>query len=153
MFLIEIQCKYGWVSKAAPSARQVLFRRRPDASVPVTRWMMSTLKELLAAKAKLDQDIAEARRQAAADSLAKIHELVSEFGFTAQQVFPWRAPQAKKPTAKYLDQKSGATWSGRGKPPGWIVGKDREDFLIARTQPSHGPYLAELAAAAARNRK
>jgi DNA-binding protein H-NS len=115
--------------------------------------MMNTLKELLAAKAKLDRDIADARQKTAAESLAKIHELVSEFGFTAQQVFPWRAPQAKKPTAKYLDQKSGATWSGRGKPPGWIVGKDREDFLIARTQPSHGPYLAELAAAAARNRK
>ncbi|MCV9917067.1 H-NS histone family protein, partial [Burkholderia pseudomallei] len=26
--------------------------------------------------------------------------------------------------------KSGATWSGRGKPPNWIVGKNRDRFLI-----------------------
>ena len=32
--------------------------------------------------------------------------------------------------AKYRDPASGATWTGRGKPPGWIRGKDREGFLI-----------------------
>ncbi|MGW0359795.1 H-NS family nucleoid-associated regulatory protein [Micrococcus luteus] len=30
----------------------------------------------------------------------------------------------------YRDQKSGASWSGRGKPPNWIVGKNRDRFLI-----------------------
>jgi len=33
--------------------------------------------------------------------------------------------------AKYRDPKSGKTWTGRGKPPLWIVGvKDRTPFLI-----------------------
>lgn len=109
---------------------------------------MSTLEELLATKAKLERDLAEARQKAAVEGLAKVHELVSEFGFTAQQVYPWRAPEAKKATAKYLEEKSGATWSGRGKPPKWIAGKNYDDFLIERTQRSSEPSLAELAAAA-----
>jgi DNA-binding protein H-NS len=33
--------------------------------------------------------------------------------------------------AKYQDPKTGATWSGRGREPGWIKGKKREKFLIA----------------------
>jgi DNA-binding protein H-NS len=36
--------------------------------------------------------------------------------------------------AKYRDPASGKTWTGRGKPPLWIVGaKDRDAFLINGT--------------------
>lgn len=40
--------------------------------------------------------------------------------------------QPKGPqVAKYLDRKTGATWSGRGRAPGWLAGaKDRSKFLI-----------------------
>ena len=31
---------------------------------------------------------------------------------------------------KYRDPESGSTWSGRGKPPKWIAGQDRDNFLI-----------------------
>jgi hypothetical protein len=34
--------------------------------------------------------------------------------------------------AKYLDSKTGATWSGRGPTPAWLAAaKDRSKFLIA----------------------
>jgi DNA-binding protein H-NS len=34
-------------------------------------------------------------------------------------------------TAKYLDPKTGATWSGRGRAPAWLAGaRDRSKFLI-----------------------
>ena len=37
--------------------------------------------------------------------------------------------------AKYRDPKTGKTWTGRGKPPLWIVGvKDRTPFLIDASQ-------------------
>jgi DNA-binding protein H-NS len=37
-----------------------------------------------------------------------------------------------KPVPKYLDPKTGATWSGYGRAPAWIAGaKDRTKFLIA----------------------
>ncbi|HDR8948057.1 TPA: H-NS family nucleoid-associated regulatory protein [Burkholderia contaminans] len=32
--------------------------------------------------------------------------------------------------AKYRDDEPGAMWSGRGRPPTWIVGKDRSLFEI-----------------------
>ena len=35
--------------------------------------------------------------------------------------------------AKYRDHKTGATWTGHGRAPGWIAGvKDRTQFLIDR---------------------
>ncbi len=89
---------------------------------------MTTYKELLAQKKALDQQIADARKTASKSALATVHELIAEFGFTAQQVFPWKP--ATKAAAKYRDPLSGATWSGRGKPPKWIVGKDRAEFEI-----------------------
>lgn len=109
--------------------------------------MKKTLKELLAERAQLESQIAAARKDEAKEALAKVLELVNEFGFTAQQVFPWK-PVATKVASKYLDGKTGATWSGRGKPPAWIVGKNREDYLIERPQTQDGPYLAQMAAAA-----
>ena len=114
---------------------------------------MKNLKELLSERAALDQAIARERNAAAAQALEQIHALIAEFGFTAQQVIP--LPKAKKHVAaKYHDPNTGASWSGRGKPPQWIAGKDRAQFLVE--QPSSerhhdGPLLAEMAAAAARN--
>lgn len=114
---------------------------------------LKSLKSLLAEQEALDAEIARQKKRAAAEALAQIHSLIAEFGFTAQQVFPWR-PAVKKVTAKYLNPQTGATWTGRGKPPAWIAGKDREKFLVEKplTEASQqGPFLAEMAAAAARN--
>lgn len=33
---------------------------------------------------------------------------------------------------KYRDPASGATWSGRGREPEWIKGREREPFLVQR---------------------
>ena len=90
---------------------------------------MTTYKELLAQKQALDQQIAEARKGESKAALANVLALIAEFGFTAQQVFPWKPATVKAP-AKYLDPDSGATWSGRGKPPRWIADKDRTPFEI-----------------------
>jgi len=57
--------------------------------------MTKTLKELLAERAQLDVQIATTRKDAAKEALANVLELVNEFGFTAQQVFPWK-PVVKK---------------------------------------------------------
>lgn len=113
---------------------------------------MKSSKELLAEKAALDEAIARERKAAAALALKQIHAWIDEFGFTAQQLIPWQASKKHIP-AKYLNPKTGDTWTGRGKPPSWIQGKEREQFLIetAVSVPRQsGPYLAEMAAAAAR---
>ena len=46
-----------------------------------------------------------------------------------------RAPARSAPPAKYRDPKTGATWSGRGRAPGWIAkAKSRDKFLIEQPQ-------------------
>lgn len=41
---------------------------------------------------------------------------------------------AKVSVPKYLDPKSGKTWTGHGKPPNWISGvKDRSSFLAEKS--------------------
>jgi len=113
--------------------------------------MTQSLKELLAAKAALDMEIAKARTSAADAALSKVQKLVTDFGFTQQQVFPY-IPEKTSAPAKYRDPATGATWTGRGKPPNWIKDQDREDFLIeSKPEAAQGPFLAEMAAAAARN--
>ena len=97
---------------------------------------MSTYRELLEQKKALDQQIAAARKAEAATALESVHALIAEFGFTAQQVFPWKGTSkkprvpAQKVPAKYRDPATGATWTGRGKAPNWIAGKERQEFLI-----------------------
>lgn len=113
---------------------------------------MKSLKTLLAEQEALDAEIARQKKHAASEALEQIHGLIAEFGFTAQQVFPWR-PAIKKVTAKYQNLQTGATWTGRGKPPAWIADKDRKQFLVEeplKEEPQRGPFLAEMAAAAAR---
>lgn len=111
--------------------------------------MTNTLNALLAQRTQLDAAIAQARKDESQEALKKVHQLVAEFRFTAQQVFPWK-PAVKKVTPKYRDEKSGATWTGRGKAPVWIAGKNREDFLIESRPSQEGPFLAEMAAASSR---
>lgn len=98
--------------------------------------MSSSLKELLAQRDALEKAIADARKNEIAAAVAKVRELVAEYGLSAQDVFPSRATRAGAPkapakvAAKYRDPATGQTWTGRGKAPKWIEGKDRQAFLI-----------------------
>lgn len=99
--------------------------------------MSMSYKELLQKREALEQEIAQARQNEIASAVAKVRELVAEYGLTAQDVFPGRGPKSSasksvsKVAAKYRDPASGQTWTGRGKAPKWIEGQDRTPFLIA----------------------
>lgn len=98
--------------------------------------MSDQLKALLAQQAALEQQIAEVRRTAKADAVAKVRAMVAENGLTADDVFPaGRAARSvpagqSKVAPKYRDPATGQTWTGRGKPPKWIQGQDRAAFAI-----------------------
>ena len=64
------------------------------------------------------------------EQTTRFRTAMDESGFTAQQVFPWKPDGKKSAPAKYQDPESGKTWTGRGKPPNWILGKDRTLFEI-----------------------
>ena len=99
--------------------------------------MTASYKELVAQREALEQAIAQARQSEISSAVAKVRELVAEFGLTVQDVFPGRttksgaAKTVSKVAAKYRDPATGQTWTGRGKAPKWIDGKDRTPFVIA----------------------
>ena len=93
---------------------------------------MSEYQNLLARKAELEAQIAQAQAEAKAQAVAQARALIAEHGLTSADVFPAQGKKAKGSVGapKYRDPATGATWTGRGKPPNWINGKDRDQFLV-----------------------
>ncbi|RFU47478.1 H-NS histone family protein [Paraburkholderia sp. DHOC27] len=97
---------------------------------------MSQYAELKAQIARLQAQADEARRTELGNVIEDIRNKIAEYGLTAQDLgFAAAARRGRPPKKaplppKYQDPKSGNTWSGRGKPPNWIAGKNRDRFLI-----------------------
>jgi len=96
---------------------------------------MADLQELLRQQQALSAQIEEARRREVASAVAKVRELVQQHALTANDVFPGGGSRRRsrvlgKVAPKYRDPLSGKTWTGRGKAPKWIEGKDRNQFAI-----------------------
>lgn len=95
---------------------------------------MPTYKELLAQKHKLEEQLEEVRLKELEKAIAQIKEIITEYGLTAEDIC--LSPKTKAKTRrgvapKYRDPKTGATWTGRGRAPAWIAGKNYDRFLIA----------------------
>lgn len=99
---------------------------------------MATLKELLAQQDALAKQINETRAKEYADAIAKVKALIADNGLTVKDVFgSVRVAKSSgvkkaraKVAAKYRDE-NGNEWSGRGKAPKWLAGKDKNKYLIA----------------------
>lgn len=91
---------------------------------------MTTYKDLLAQKAQLESQIAQAQAEHKAEGIAQARALIAEHGLTAADVFPQGKAKGSEGAPKFRDPATGATWTGRGKPPNWIKDKDRAEFLI-----------------------
>ena len=99
---------------------------------------MASISELLAQKAAIEQQIAEAQRAQRSDAVAKVRALMAEHGLTLADLSA-KAPAAKRSGAKvapkYRDASTGNTWSGRGLQPRWLKealasGKKISDFAL-----------------------
>lgn len=96
---------------------------------------MSTLKDLIAQRAALEQQIAEVRKNELADAIAKVRALLAEHNLTAADIFPnAKAKPVSKPASKvapkFRDPITGKTWSGRGITPTWLADKNKADYAI-----------------------
>jgi DNA-binding protein H-NS len=106
----------------------------------------SKLEKMEAQLAALQEKRVAIEAEVRAKAIALVHSIMKDHGLTAEDVGvapakPVRAARkqtkgasAKKAStvaAKYQDPKTGATWSGRGREPGWIKGKKRDRFLIS----------------------
>jgi len=95
---------------------------------------MATYKQLTAQLEKLHKEVALAREKEIEQAIADIKEKIAEYGITAEELgFLSKRTAAKKTPlpARYRNPKTGETWSGRGRAPGWLAGKNRERFLIS----------------------
>jgi len=91
---------------------------------------MSEYKTLLAQKAELEAQIAQAQAERKAEGIVAARALIQEHGLTSADVFPQGKAKGSVGAPKYRDPATGATWTGRGKPPNWISGKDRAAFAL-----------------------
>ena len=102
-------------------------------------WMephMTTLAQLQAQKAALEAQIEAAQKAQVAEGINKAKAIIAEYSLTKEDVFGASAKRGRKTKGeskvvpKYKDPSSGATWTGRGKAPKWIDGKDRSQYLV-----------------------
>ncbi|MGN8112399.1 H-NS family nucleoid-associated regulatory protein [Paraburkholderia sp. 22098] len=122
---------------------------------------MTTLESL---QAKIQRLQAQADALLAKKSNAvieKIKSLMAEHGITTADIDshsggkkrgpkPGAKAAAKSSTsaARYRDPKTGATWSGHGRAPGWIASaKDRSKFLVEGNTVSSAPAAKKSAKA------
>ncbi|MBK3786995.1 H-NS histone family protein [Paraburkholderia aspalathi] len=94
---------------------------------------MSSYLQLLAQRAQLDADIAAARAAERRAAIEQIRNQMTEYGITAAELDERRGRHrvpASQLAPRYRDPVSGATWSGRGRPPRWLAGRDRQAYRI-----------------------
>lgn len=94
---------------------------------------MPTYKELLAQKQKLEEQLESVRLKELEQVIAQVKQIVADYGLTAEDVglsSKGKAKGRRTVAPKYRDPKTGATWTGRGRAPAWIAGKNFDRFLI-----------------------
>jgi len=109
---------------------------------------MSKLTALKKQIATLQAQAERIAKEEASSALAKVKQIMADFNLTIEHLTATVTgkPAAKKATvkaatkvktasvAKYADPKTGKTWSGFGRAPGWIAGaKNREAFLVDKS--------------------
>jgi DNA-binding protein H-NS len=105
--------------------------------------MSASLQELLAQRAAIEKQIADAQREERGGAIAKIRALMAEFGLTAADItakstavkVPGPGKSTGKVAPKFRNAATGETWSGRGLQPKWLkaalgAGAKLEDFTI-----------------------
>lgn len=100
---------------------------------------MATLNDLLAQKAALEKQIADAQREERGAAIAKVKALMAEYGLSLADLSTRGPTPARKGSgkvaAKFRNPATGDTWSGRGLKPNWLraaidAGRKLEDFAV-----------------------
>ena len=141
----------------APSLSRAIRRNRPYTRLGVNcgrfNFILTKMATLAAIKrqiAKLEAEVVRKTKAEMAGAIAKAREIMTTYGLTVEHLasgmpttgakkVATKKSAAKKVkgkragagTPKYRDPKSGATWTGFGRAPGWIASaKSRDAFLI-----------------------
>lgn len=116
---------------------------------------MSKLTALKKQIAALEAQAERIAKQEMGSAIAKVKDIMAEFNLTIEHlteaVGGKRAAKKAKAksasVAKYADPKTGKTWSGFGRAPGWIAGaKNRDAFLVSKGAAAESAVKAPAAA-------
>jgi DNA-binding protein H-NS len=101
---------------------------------------MKTYSEVQAEIQRLQAQAEKMRNSEKAGVVDRIREAIATYGITAADLGLAVHSGGRKTSAvqsrgavsvaRYRDPKTGKTWTGRGKPPLWLAGKDRTAFEI-----------------------
>ena len=91
---------------------------------------MVTLSELISQKEAIEQQIKEIRENERKDAIKSARKLIDEFVLTPEELFGKQKTNTIQP--KYVNPQTGETWTGRGRTPKWLAGKNQDDFLIGK---------------------
>jgi len=94
-------------------------------------YQSSEITQLHAQQKALDKQLVEAKERETRQVMIEIVQKMREYGISLNELMGRKAgTQPNEPPAKYRDPATGSTWSGRGRTPAWIAGKDRSEFLV-----------------------
>jgi DNA-binding protein H-NS len=88
--------------------------------------MPPTYREFKQHIRELEQKAELARRSELRQILVELRRTIREYGITPAQLF---GPDLSD-LVRFRDPETGKTWSGLGRPPSWIRGKDRDRFRV-----------------------
>ena len=95
---------------------------------------MSTYQEYQAKIAELEALAKAARQNELASAKEQILKIMQTYGLTLSDLSGAVKTKSGKPRArvapKYRDPATGQTWTGRGRAPKWLEGKNKENFII-----------------------
>ncbi|SAK73166.1 DNA-binding protein [Caballeronia pedi] len=121
---------------------------------------MATLEAIQARIKKLEAQAQALKAKSVSGVLKQIHDLMGWHEISMEDVSAFvggaaRSIKAKATgkavSAKYVDPKTGASWSGRGRAPAWIANaRDRSAFLADGTAPVENPKATVTRRKAAR---
>lgn len=95
------------------------------------------LAELRELHTKLSTRIQALVSEEKSTAILKARQLIESFGIAPKDIFSRSTGreaghERRKVDPKYRDPATGKEWTGRGKPPRWLDGKNREDYRINR---------------------
>jgi len=95
---------------------------------------MTTYAEYVEQIAKLQALAEAARKDEINDAIKAIKDLMQQHGVTVDDLSSARGAKPTKAkgtvAAQFKNPETGETWTGRGRAPRWLDGKDKEQFRI-----------------------
>ena len=125
-------------TETATSAEEAVEEQAEAPAAPAvasTSGSGKSVEELTAEREKLDAEIKAKQDAEKASVIAQIKQVVETYSIPVEELVEALGGlkskrKGVKAKPKYYDPATGVIWSGRGKEPAWIKGKDRDQFLI-----------------------